>query len=64
MAAGAGALGFTLGGKAVYHGKDIQSPVLGAGRLPETMDIERSISLVTFGTCYWVVIALFISLLF
>ena len=63
MAAGAGALGFTLGGKSTYHGKELESPVLGAGRLPETMDIERSIHLVICGTCYWVAIALFLSLI-
>ena len=62
MAAGAGCLGFTLGGKAVYHGKEIESPVLGAGREPEVLDIERSIDLVFRGTWYWVGICLMISL--
>ncbi|WP_281648047.1 adenosylcobinamide-phosphate synthase CbiB [Parendozoicomonas sp. Alg238-R29] len=62
MAAGAGCLGFTLGGKAVYHGEEVESPVLGCGRLPTTYDIERSISLVFCGTCYWVAISLALSI--
>ena len=63
MAAGAGCLGFTLGGKAVYHGKQVEGTVLGSGRQPTIEDIERSINLVSRGTWYWVGTGLLMSLL-
>ncbi len=52
VAAGAGALGFSLPGE----------ETLGRGQTAEIIDIERSISLITFGTWYWVGIVLVFSL--
>ena len=54
MAAGAGALGLLLGGKASYHGMMKERPVLGTGRAPDGKDIERAIGLVNHGLWLWV----------
>ena len=62
MAAGAGCLGFTLGGSAVYHGKQVEGSALGSGRQPNIDDIERSINLVSRGTWYWVSLSFLVSL--
>jgi adenosylcobinamide-phosphate synthase len=53
MAAGAGALGVTLGGPAFYHGHYKQRPVLGEGRPASGDDIERAVALVRNGTWLW-----------
>jgi len=42
MAAGAGALGVSLGGPAIYHGELHQRPVLGEGNAPVARDIDRA----------------------
>jgi len=46
MATGASVLNFTLGGTAIYHGKEVISPVLGCGKSVVKEDIFRSVSLV------------------
>ncbi|MFP5506989.1 MAG: adenosylcobinamide-phosphate synthase CbiB [Gammaproteobacteria bacterium] len=53
MAAGAGALGLTLGGPARYQGEWHQRPVLGVGRAPDVADIERALGLVRQGVWLW-----------
>lgn len=53
MAAGAGALGLTLGGPARYQGEWHQRPVLGVGRAPDVTDIERALGLVRQGVWLW-----------
>ncbi|CAM3597988.1 adenosylcobinamide-phosphate synthase CbiB [Parendozoicomonas haliclonae] len=62
IAAGAGALGFTLGGKSVYDGVEVESPVLGCGQLPNMLDIERTVSLVSTGTWIWVATILLLQI--
>jgi len=46
MAAGATVMNRTLGGKAFYHGKMAQSPILGEGEVVNIKDIPRSIVVV------------------
>lgn len=53
MAAGAGALGFSIGGPARYLGGWHQRPVLGAGAAPTRRDIERALRLVRYGVGLW-----------
>ncbi len=53
MAAGAGALGLTLGGPARYQGEWHQRPELGTGRTPQVLDIERALRLVRHGVWLW-----------
>jgi len=56
MAAGAGALGVTLGGPAPYAGGTKQRPVLGCGPAPGAQTIEASIQLVRRGAWLWVIV--------
>ena len=56
MAAGAGALGVSLGGAAVYHGVEEQRPPLGEGAQPRARDIERALNLVHGGVALWLLI--------
>ncbi|MGH8628724.1 MAG: adenosylcobinamide-phosphate synthase CbiB [Gammaproteobacteria bacterium] len=53
MAAGAGALGITIGGPARYAGEWRVRPVLGAGQLPVADHIERALKLVRHGVGLW-----------
>ncbi|MGV8844726.1 MAG: adenosylcobinamide-phosphate synthase CbiB [Pseudomonas sp.] len=53
MAAGAGALGVSLGGAAEYHGQLHQRPQLGEGPPAQARDIERAINLVYGGVLLW-----------
>jgi adenosylcobinamide-phosphate synthase len=53
MAAGAGALGVTLGGPAVYHGRVEERVILGAGAVATAADIPRAIALVERGQWLW-----------
>jgi adenosylcobinamide-phosphate synthase len=55
MAAGAGALGVTLGGAAIYHGAREERPRLGRGRAPGAQDVRRALRLVARGTLLWLV---------
>lgn len=56
MAAGAGALGVTLGGPAPYASGIHQRPVLGEGRAPGADSIDAAIRLVKQGVWLWLVI--------
>lgn len=58
MAAGAGALGISIGGAAIYHGQEHQRPVFGMGPMAEAIDIERAIGLVQRTSVLWVLLAL------
>jgi adenosylcobinamide-phosphate synthase len=53
MAAGAGSLGLSLGGAAIYHGRIEERPALGAGRPAEAADIGRALALVRRGVWAW-----------
>ena len=53
MAAGAGALGVRLGGRACYHGVWRERPELGEGRCPEADDIRRASTLVQRAALVW-----------
>ncbi|XZG68904.1 adenosylcobinamide-phosphate synthase CbiB [Chitinibacteraceae bacterium HSL-7] len=53
MAAGAGALGITLGGNAVYHGQLEVRTELGSGPAPAGTDIDRSLVLVKKTLALW-----------
>lgn len=53
MAAGAGALGVSLGGAASYHGQWIHRPSLGAGLPPGAMDIDRAVKLINAAIVLW-----------
>ncbi len=56
MAAGAGALGVSLGGAAVYHDVLHRRPTLGEGEAPEARDIERALDLVWAGVGGWLLL--------
>jgi adenosylcobinamide-phosphate synthase len=58
MAAGAGALGVSLGGAAIYHGRVEARPVLGRGPAPVAADIGRALALVRRGALAWAALAL------
>ncbi|WP_070886402.1 adenosylcobinamide-phosphate synthase CbiB [Pseudomonas argentinensis] len=58
MAAGAGALGVSLGGAAVYHGELHPRPGLGEGPPPRARDIERAMNLVWGGVLLWLLLML------
>ena len=58
MAAGAGALGISMGGAAIYHGEEHQRPIFGVGPVAEAIDIERAIALVQRAAVLWVLLAL------
>ncbi len=62
MAAGAGALGITLGGPAFYHGHYKQRPALGEGRPASGGDIERALRLVQHGVLLWLAVGLLLVL--
>ncbi len=47
MAAGAGALGVSVGGRSKYHGQWQMRPTLGCGPRPEAADVRRACALVT-----------------
>jgi len=53
MAAGAGALGVSLGGPARYQGEWHDRPSLGAGPKPAAEDIGRALALVRHGVILW-----------
>ena len=53
MTAGAGALGLSLGGPAIYHGELHDRPTLGEGEAPTARDIERALDMVWAGVGLW-----------
>ena len=53
MAAGAGSLGVTLGGAAIYHGQEETRPLLGCGPAPTADDIDRARRLVRRSLLLW-----------
>ncbi len=63
MAAGAGALGVSLGGAAMYHGLVEQRPRLGCGPAPAAADIGRALALVRRGSLVWGALALALGML-
>jgi adenosylcobinamide-phosphate synthase len=63
MAAGAGALGVTLGGAALYHGHLEVRPALGCGRAPMALDIHRALALVRRSLALWLAVAALLGLL-
>jgi adenosylcobinamide-phosphate synthase len=62
MASGAGALGVSLGGAAVYDGQLEQRPLLGAGPAAAAGDILRAWRLVFHTALLWVGVALALAL--
>lgn len=54
MAAGAGSLNVTLGGRACYHGQWQQRPTLGCGPAADADAIARAIRLIRHTTWLWV----------
>ena len=56
MAAGAGALGVTLGGAAIYQGQVEQRMKLGAGEAATAADIPRAVALVERGQWLWLIV--------
>lgn len=56
MAAGAAALGLTLGGMGIYHGILQDRGSLGAGRLARATDIKRAITLVNQAGGLWLIL--------
>ena len=62
MAAGAGALGVSLGGTAVYHGKREARPLLGEGPSPDAATIRAAVSLVRRGVLLWLALAALLAL--
>lgn len=62
MAAGAGALGLRLGGAASYHGQLKVRAVLGEGRAPRSVDIERALSLLLRALTIWLAVLLTIPI--
>ncbi|SDX00771.1 adenosylcobinamide-phosphate synthase CbiB [Marinobacter mobilis] len=63
MAAGAGALGVTLGGPAPYAGTVKVRPILGQGPKPDATTVRRAIDLVTQGVWLWLLVLVLTSLL-
>jgi adenosylcobinamide-phosphate synthase len=63
MAAGAGALGVSLGGAAMYHGRIEERPLLGCGPAPGAADIARALALVRRGSLAWGALALAVGML-
>lgn len=61
MAAGAGALGVTLGGEAPYHGVWEERPVLGMGNPPDASTIRRAMQLVRRGVVTWLAMAVLLE---
>ncbi|AYC33693.1 cobalamin biosynthesis protein [Pseudomonas cavernae] len=56
MAAGAGALGVSLGGPAIYHGELHTRPVLGEGEPAGPAHIEQALALVQRGVWLWLLV--------
>lgn len=63
MAAGAGSLGVSLGGAAIYHGQEEIRPPLGAGPAPVAADLGRAIALIRHSLWLWLVVLFVIGIL-
>lgn len=63
MAAGAAALGLTLGGVGIYHGVRQQRGTLGEGRAPRGGDIRRAIALVMRTQLIWLMVTALVVLM-
>jgi adenosylcobinamide-phosphate synthase len=63
MASGAGALGISLGGPALYDGEWETRPALGSGPQPSAIDIGRAWRLVMRTALLWLGIALAVAAL-
>ena len=61
MAAGAGALGVTLGGAAPYEGEWHERPVLGCGPPPDARVIRRALHLLYRAVGLWLLVAFLIG---
>lgn len=57
MAAGAGSLGVSLGGAAIYQGQREERPTLGCGPAPNADDIRRALAMVNRGVAFWLLVA-------
>lgn len=62
MAAGAGSLQVSLGGAAIYHGKEEIRPPLGEGPPPVAVDLERAIQLTQRSLWLWLLAFFLIGL--
>ena len=58
MSAGAGSLGLSLGGAAIYHGQREERPVLGQGQSATRHDIPRALKLVRHSLSLWLLLYL------
>lgn len=58
MAAGAGSLGLTLGGTAIYGGQREERPPLGKGRAAQAGDIARALTLIRRSLALWLLVFL------
>jgi adenosylcobinamide-phosphate synthase len=63
MAAGAGSLGVSLGGAAIYHGQEEIRPPLGAGPAPVAADLGRAIVLIRHSLWLWLAVLFVMGIL-
>ena len=63
MASGATALNFSIGGRGIYHGKEIETVTLGQGAMVQSKDITRSLKLVRNAAIIFIVINFAASLI-
>ena len=63
MAAGAGALGVSLGGPAIYHGQLEDRPRLGTGEAARATDIDKAVALVHNSIWLWLLAVAGVSVL-
>jgi len=63
MAAGAGALGVRLGGRAPYHDGWRERPLLGYGELPDALTIPSAITLIQRSLALWMLAVAIVTVL-
>ena len=63
MAAGAGALGVRLGGRAPYHDGWRERPLLGHGELPDALTIPSAITLIQRSLVLWMLAVAIVTVL-
>lgn len=63
MAAGAAAIGISIGGPVVYHGQALVNPTLGCGPEACGKDIKPALNLVSRGTILWLIVAAILTAL-